>query len=126
MVRPVPIIPLARVRLPWCPRWMHRWLSPQAGCSQIRVLLETLRQHGRTRRGSAASAVMLAAAAVTAGVTSATVRVPPAETFSAAVEARPMPAASHVEAARTPTANGLGSVPATKQMEATRVRWFSG
>ena len=66
------------------------------------------------------------AAAVTAGVTSATVRVPPAETFSAAVEAWRMPAASHVEAARTPAANGLGSVPATKQMEATRVRWFSG
>jgi len=76
-------------------------------------------------RGSAASMVMLAAA-VTAGVPSTTVRVPPAETFSAAVEARRMPAASHVEAARTPTANGLGSVPATKQMEATRVRWFSG
>lgn len=74
----------------------------------------------------AASAVMLAAA-VTAGVTSPAVRVPPAEIFPAAVEAlRRMPAASHVEAARTPAANGLGSVPATKKMEATRVRWFSG
>jgi hypothetical protein len=39
------------------------------------------------------------AAAVTAGVTSSAVRVPPAETLRAAVEAlRRMPAASHVEA----------------------------
>ena len=67
-------------------------------------------------------------AAVTAGVTSSDVRVPPAEILpAAAVEAlRRMPSASHVEAARTPAANGPGSVPATKQMEATRVRWFSG
>jgi hypothetical protein len=57
---------------------------------------------------SCPSAAMLAAA-VTAGVTSSAVRVP---------------AASHVEAARTPAANGLRSAPATKQMEATRVRWF--
>jgi hypothetical protein len=72
--------------------------------------------------GPAASAVMLAAA-----VTSSAVRVPPAEVPTAAVEAlRRMPAASHVEAARTTATNGLGSVPATKQMEATRVRWFSG
>ena len=50
-------------------------------------------------RGPAASAVMLAAA-VTAGVTSAAVRVPPAEILPAAVEAlRRMSAASHVEAA---------------------------
>jgi len=49
--------------------------------------------------GPAASAVMLAAA-VTAGVTSSAVRVPPAEILRAAVEAlRRMPAASHVEAA---------------------------
>ena len=76
--------------------------------------------------GPAASAVMLAAA-VTSEVTSAALRVPPAEVPTAAVEAlRRMPAASHVEAARTTAANGLGSVPATKQMEATRVRWFSG
>ena len=57
----------------------------------------------------------------------AAVRVPSAEILPAAVEAlRRMPAASHVEAAQTPAANGPGSVPATKQMEATRVRWFSG
>ena len=50
-------------------------------------------------RGPDASAVMLAAA-VTAGVTSSAVRVPPAEILLAAVEAlRRMPAASHVEAA---------------------------
>jgi len=49
-------------------------------------------------RGPDASAVMLAA--VTAGVTSAAVRVPPAEILPAAVEAlRRMPAAAHVEAA---------------------------
>ena len=49
-------------------------------------------------RGSAASAVMLAAA-VTAGVTSSAVRVSSAEILAAAVEAlRRMPAASHVEA----------------------------
>jgi hypothetical protein len=76
-------------------------------------------------RGSAASAVMLAAT-VTAGVTSSAVRVPPAEIFPAAVEAlRHMPAAFQAEAARTPAANGPGRKPATKQMEATRVRWFS-
>ena len=46
-----------------------------------------------------ASAVMLTAA-VTAGVTSSAVRVPPAEMLTAAVKAlRRMPAASHVEAA---------------------------
>ena len=67
------------------------------------------------------------AAAVTTGVTSSAVRVPPAETFPAAVEAlRRMPAASNVETARTPAANGLGSMPATKQMEATRVRCSPG
>ena len=67
------------------------------------------------------------AAAVTSGVTSSAVRVSSAEVSPAAVEAlRRMPAASHVEAARTTAANGLGSVPATKQMEATRVRRFSG
>jgi hypothetical protein len=77
-------------------------------------------------RAPAASAVMLAAA-VTAGVPSSAVRVPSAEILPAAVEGlRRMPAASHVEAARTPGANGPGSVPATRQMEATRVRWFSG
>jgi membrane-associated phospholipid phosphatase len=70
-------------------------------------------------RGAAASAVMLAAA-MTAGVTSSAVRVPPAEIPPPAVEAlRRMPAASNVEAARTPAAKGPGSVPATKQMEAT-------
>jgi hypothetical protein len=77
--------------------------------------------------GSPAASVVMLAAAVTSGVTSSAVRVPPAEASPAAVEALwRMPAASHMEAARTTAANGLGSVPATKQMEATRVRWFSG
>jgi hypothetical protein len=50
-------------------------------------------------RAPAASAVVLAAA-VTAGVTSSAVRMPPAEILPAAVEAlRRMPATSHVEAA---------------------------
>jgi hypothetical protein len=50
-------------------------------------------------RGPDASAVMLAAA-VTAGVTSSAVRVPPAEMLPAAVKAlRRLPAAAHVEAA---------------------------
>ena len=66
------------------------------------------------------------AAAMTAGVTSSAVRVPPAEIFPAVEALRRMPAASHVESARTLAAKGPGSVPATKQMEATRVRWFSG
>lgn len=49
-------------------------------------------------RAPAASAVVLAAA-VTAGVTSSAVRVPPSEILPAAVDAlRRMPAASHVEA----------------------------
>lgn len=77
--------------------------------------------------GSPAASVVMVAAAVTSGVTSSAVRVPPAEASPAAVEAlRRMPAASHMEAVRTTAANGLGSAPATKQMEATRVRWFSG
>jgi hypothetical protein len=60
------------------------------------------------------------AAAVAAGVTCSPVRVPAAEILAAAVEAhRRMPAASHVEAARTPAANGPRSVPPAKQMEAT-------
>jgi len=50
-------------------------------------------------RAPAASAVVLAAA-VTAGVTAAAVRMPPAEILPTTVEAlRRMPAASHVEAA---------------------------
>ena len=66
-------------------------------------------------------------AAVTAGVTSSAVRVPPAaETSPAAVEAfRRMAAASHVEAARTSAADSLGFVTTAKQMYATRVRWPS-
>jgi hypothetical protein len=72
------------------------------------------------------SAAMLAAA-VTAGVTSSAVRVRPTEILPAAVEAlRRMPVASYVEAARTAAAERPWSVPATKQMKATRVRWFSG
>lgn len=67
------------------------------------------------------------AAAVTAGVTPSAVRMPPAEILAAAVEAlRRMPAAAHVEAAWATAANAVWRVPAAKQMEATRVRCFSG
>ena len=65
------------------------------------------------------------AAAVPAGVTSTAVRVSSPEILPAATEAlRRVPAASHVEAARTVTANALGRVLASK-MDATRVRSFS-
>ena len=80
--------------------------------------------HTASKPGPAPASAVMLAAAVTAGVSSAAVRVPPAaETFPAAVETfRRMPAASHVEASRAPAANSLGRVPAAKQMEATRVR----
>ena len=67
------------------------------------------------------------AAAVTAGVTSSTVGVPSTQILPAAVEAlRRTPVGPYVEAARTPAAERPRSVPASKQMKATRVGWFSG
>jgi len=71
-------------------------LSPLRGLERVWVSQCFVATGSRAR---AASAVMLAAA-VTVGVPSAAVRVPPSEILPAAVEAlRCMPAASHVEAA---------------------------